>query len=60
MTTKHDEIREQLQQLMALIRPYAQSTGPFADMQDVRAAIGLGTTLLHRAEVLSRDGAPTP
>lgn len=61
MSTKHDEIREQLQQLLALIRPYAQGTGPFADLQDLRSAIGLAETLLNRAKILSRtNGAPTP
>ena len=59
MTTKHDEIREQLQQVVAVVRPYAQSTGPFHDIEDVRSAITLAQHLLERAKELAR-GAPTP
>jgi hypothetical protein len=52
--TTHDEIREQLQQVVAVIRPYAQSAGAFHDVDDVRSAITLAKHLLERAEELAR------
>jgi hypothetical protein len=57
--TTHDEIREQLQQVVAVIRPYAQSVGPFHDLTDVKSAVTLAKHLLERAEELARkNGKP--
>jgi hypothetical protein len=52
--TTHDDIREQLQQVVAVIRPYAQSAGAFHDLADVKSAITLAIHLLERAEDLAR------
>jgi hypothetical protein len=54
MASVDDEIREQLQQVVAVIRPYAQSAGAFHDLHDVRSAIALARHLLERAEDLVR------
>lgn len=54
MSSAHDEIRTQLQQVVAVIRPYAQSAGPFHDLGDVKSAITLAKHLLERAEDLAR------
>ena len=57
-TTRDDEIREQLRQIVAVCRPYAQSSGPFHDLDDVRSAISLMKTLLAKAEEIARSKAP--
>jgi hypothetical protein len=59
MSTAHDDIREQLQQVVAVIRPYAQSVGPYHDIADVRSAITLAQHLLERAQELARK-TPSP
>lgn len=50
MTTA-DEIREQLAQVVAVLRPYSVSTT--ADPADVRPAITLALHLLERAQALA-------
>jgi hypothetical protein len=52
MTTTADEIRQQLQQVLVVLRPYAQSTGQL-DLADVRIAIGLAEISLERAKHLA-------
>lgn len=59
-TTVHDEIREQLQQIVAVLRPYAQSTGPYHDLDDVRSAITLSKMLLAKAEEIARKNGKAP
>lgn len=57
---RDDEIREQLRQVVAVCRPYAQSAGPFHDLDDVRSVITLSEMLLAKAKELTRktDKAP--
>jgi hypothetical protein len=59
VSTKHEQIREQLTQVVAVIRPYAQSAGPFHDLADVKSAINLAKMLLDKAGELARtNGTP--
>lgn len=51
MTSQHDDIRKQLQELVALLRPYSQGAGPFADIDELRATIRLARHLIDRAEI---------
>jgi hypothetical protein len=59
VTTKHEQIREQLAQVVAVIRPYAHGVGPFPDLADVKSAINLAKMLLDKAGELARtNGTP--
>jgi hypothetical protein len=47
-----DLIREQLRQAVAILRPYAMSSGVFHDAADVKEAVTLAQMALERAEKL--------
>jgi hypothetical protein len=47
-----DAVREQLRQAVVILRPYAMSSGPFHDPQDLREAIILAQHALERAQKL--------
>ena len=51
-STLADQIREQLRQVVAVVRPYAMSSGPFNELCDVRAAVNLAMHALERAQRL--------
>ena len=47
-----DAVREQLRQVVAVLRPYAMSSGAFHNLDDVREAVILSQRALERAEKL--------
>jgi hypothetical protein len=51
--TAHDQVREQLLNVIRVIQPYARSQGQFHDVADLRAAIKLALQYLERAESLA-------
>jgi hypothetical protein len=56
--TRDDEIREQLRNVIQIIRPYAMAQGRFHDIADLRAAITLARQYLERVEALVARRAP--
>jgi hypothetical protein len=53
-----DEIREQLLNALAILRPYARSHGKFVNLPDLRTAIGLAQHAIDRAELLANYRLP--
>jgi hypothetical protein len=47
-----DQVREQLRQAVVIMRPYAMSSGPFHDPDDLNEAITLSMHCLERAKKL--------
>jgi hypothetical protein len=47
-----DAIREQLSMVIAILRPYAMSSGAFHDLVDLRVAIESAEVALERARRL--------
>lgn len=59
MTSPDDAIREQLQHVIRILRPYAQSKGRFHDPNDVKSALllanhALESALIELGRLLSR------
>jgi hypothetical protein len=44
------DIRQQMSLVIQVLRPYAQSSGPFNDWNDLRAAINAAMHALERAQ----------
>jgi hypothetical protein len=54
-----NELREHLNRVIEILRPYAQSSGRFHNLQDVTNAINLAGMSLSRAErLVSKLGKP--
>jgi hypothetical protein len=51
-STPSDAVREQLRQVVAVLRPYAMSSGAFYNLDDVREAVILSQRALERAQKL--------
>lgn len=51
-SAQSDAIREQLGTVIALLRPYAMSSGTFTNLPDVKEAVILARTALERVERL--------
>jgi len=50
-----DRVREQLERVVEILRPHAQSSGSFVNPQDVRTAIDLaGVSLSRGARLVSK------
>jgi hypothetical protein len=47
-----DQIREELRQAVVILRPYAMSSGPFHDADDLNEAVTLAMHALERAKRL--------
>jgi len=56
--TVDDEIREQLAQVIEILRPYARSQGLFHDLKDLRLAITLAAHALEKADVWANHRLP--
>jgi hypothetical protein len=51
--TRDDNIKEQLRNVIEVVRPYAMAQGRFHNVDDLRAAIKLALQFLERAELLA-------
>jgi hypothetical protein len=57
-TPVEDELREQLNRVIEILRPYARSSGRFNDPADVRTAIASAEVALSRARRLASKLTP--
>ena len=57
-TSVDDQIREQLLNAVAILRPYVHSTGQFVNLPDLRTAIGLAQHAIDKAELLANHRLP--
>jgi hypothetical protein len=53
-----NEIREQLNQVLAIVQPYARSHGGFVNWNDLREAIRLAMHAMERAQLLADHRLP--
>jgi hypothetical protein len=53
-----NEIRQQMGLVIQVLQPYARSSGPFNDWDDLRVAIKLARQYVERAELLAYHGLP--
>jgi hypothetical protein len=53
-----NDIRQQMGLVIQVLQPYARSSGPFNDWDDLRVAIKLARQYIERAELLADHRLP--